>query len=144
MFLLFRTEERTHSLDILCIMNNGLANTKLYVCHTWKKISKTKATKKLSLLIRRIFPLILAILRRFLPLCIVFSPISTATSCQDADFFPGMMYMHLERLERQAGREWNVSEFLQNLVETSIACLKFQANTTWIDIQYTDCYCHQK
>ena len=36
---------------------------------------------------------------------IVFSPISTATSCQDADFFPGMMYMHLERLERQAGRE---------------------------------------
>ena len=40
--------------------------------HTWKKISKTTATKTLSLLIRRIFPLILAISRRFLPLCIVF------------------------------------------------------------------------
>ena len=37
------------------------------------------------------FGLILSILRRFLPLCIVFIPITTATSCQDADFFPGMM-----------------------------------------------------
>ena len=33
------------------------------------------------------FELILAILRRFLPLCNVFSPITPATSCQDADFF---------------------------------------------------------
>ena len=33
------------------------------------------------------FGLILAILRRILPLCIVFIPITTATSCQDADFF---------------------------------------------------------
>ena len=37
------------------------------------------------------FGLILTVLRRFLPLCIVFSPITTATNCQDAVFFPGMM-----------------------------------------------------
>ena len=36
------------------------------------------------------FGLILAVLHRFLLLCIVFSPI---TSCLDADFFPGMMYI---------------------------------------------------
>ena len=42
----------------------------------------------------RIFPLILAILHRILSLYIVFSPITTATSCQDADFFPGKcMYL---------------------------------------------------
>ena len=44
------------------------------------KISLTTATKN---------GMILAIFRRFLPLCIVFSPITTATSCQDAEFFPG-------------------------------------------------------
>ena len=37
------------------------------------------------------FGLILAILRRFLPLCIVFIPITTATICQDADFFPAQV-----------------------------------------------------
>ena len=40
------------------------------------------------------FPLILAILRRFSP-PFVFSPISTAASCQDADFFQGMIYTHI-------------------------------------------------
>ena len=38
--------------------------------------------------------LMLAILRRFLPLGIVFSPKTTATSCQDAAFFPGMMHIY--------------------------------------------------
>ena len=37
------------------------------------------------------FGLILAILSRFSPLCIVFSLITTATSCQDADFFSSMV-----------------------------------------------------
>ena len=30
-------------------------------------------------------------LRCFWPLCIAFGPFTTATSCQDADFFPGMI-----------------------------------------------------
>ena len=33
-------------------------------------------------------------LRRFLALGIVFNPIATATSCQGADFFPGMIYIY--------------------------------------------------
>ena len=44
------------------------------------KIFEMTATKELSLLIRRIFPVISAILRRFLPLCIVFGPITKAYS----------------------------------------------------------------
>ena len=40
------------------------------------------------------FGLILAILRRSLSLRIVFSHITTATSCQDADFFPGMTHTY--------------------------------------------------
>ena len=37
------------------------------------------------------FGLIFAILCRFLPLGVVFYPSTTATSCQDADFFPAMI-----------------------------------------------------
>ena len=52
-----------------------------------------------SLPFRRIFPLVLwlllAILRRFLPLCIVFGPKTTVTSCEDADFFPGMIHTYI-------------------------------------------------
>ena len=33
------------------------------------------------------FGLVSAISRPFLPLCIVFGPLTTATSCQDADLF---------------------------------------------------------
>ena len=40
------------------------------------------------------FGLISIILHRVLPLCIVFSPLTTVTSCQDADFFPGMIHIH--------------------------------------------------
>ena len=41
------------------------------------------------------FGLILTILLRFLPLCIVLSPITTAASCQDADFLPGDIYLYI-------------------------------------------------
>ena len=60
-----------------------------------ENVSKTTAPKKLHMPFRRIFDfgLIWAILRRFLPNCIVFSPITTVTSCQDADFFPAMRYL---------------------------------------------------
>ena len=62
-------------------------------------ISKTTAAQKISLPIRQIFPSILGWFRQFcvffLPLCIVFSPITTGTSCQDADYFPGIVYMYI-------------------------------------------------
>ena len=48
---------------------------------------------------RQIFPFIwgwfFTILRRFLPLFVVFDPSTTATSCQDAYFFPAMIYIHI-------------------------------------------------
>ena len=39
------------------------------------------------------FGLVSAAVLRFLPLCIVFGPLTTTTSCQDTDFFLGMIYI---------------------------------------------------
>ena len=45
---------------------------------------------------RQIFLLFWAdFLRRFLPLFVVFDPSTTATSCQDAYFFPAMIYIYI-------------------------------------------------
>ena len=41
------------------------------------------------------FGLVLTILRRFKPLCVVFGLLSTATCCQVADFFPAMIYIYI-------------------------------------------------
>ena len=79
----------------------------LYIYHTWKNFYNDGNQK-----FRRCFPLILgwfwpfyviswrfasflAILRRFLPRCVVFSHKTTTTSCQDADFFPGMISIYV-------------------------------------------------
>ena len=40
------------------------------------------------------FGLVFQILRRLKPRCVVFGPSTTANSCQDADLFPGMMYIY--------------------------------------------------
>ena len=72
---------------------------------------KNDSNQKLQLVFRRIFPFILGwfwpfyvvfwrfasffnILCCFLPLGVVFSPKTTATSCQDADVFPGTSRGH--------------------------------------------------
>ena len=73
--------------------------TYIYLYHTWKKFQKrTTATKKIHLPFRRIFSLILgwflAILCRFWMFSDVFGQLTTATNCQDADFFPAMIYIH--------------------------------------------------
>ena len=52
---------------------------------TWKNFNNDSNQK-----ISRIFPFDFGNFTSFLPLCIAFSPITTATSCQDADFFPGL------------------------------------------------------
>ena len=61
-----------------------------YISYLVKKLITT-ATKKLHMPYRHFFPfdfgLIFAILRRFLPLCVVSNPSTMASSCQDADFF---------------------------------------------------------
>ena len=54
------------------------------LCHTWKKI-KNDGNQKIPLSFSFDYVFIMAILRPFLCLCIVFIPITTATSCQDAD-----------------------------------------------------------
>ena len=64
----------------------GRARIYIYMCvyvSYLEKNSKTTATKKLDMPFMRIFPLILAILRRFQPLCVVFGRLTMATSCQD-------------------------------------------------------------
>ena len=69
----------------------------VYIYHTWEKNFKNDGNQKIILADKANFSfdfgLILAILRRFLPLSIVFSLITTASSCKDADFFTGMMYI---------------------------------------------------
>ena len=72
-----------------------------------EKNSKTTATNNYT---RRLFGLVLANLHRFMPLCIIFGhltsfnatlrcfwPKTMATSCQDSDFFPGIIYYLFSR-----------------------------------------------
>ena len=65
--------------------------------HTWKKFQK-RQQPKITIGVQEnfffYFGLVLAILCRVLPLGVVFSPKTTATSCQDADVFPGTSRGH--------------------------------------------------
>ena len=60
----------------------------IYLYHTGKK---TTATKNWHLSFLRTFPLILGwfwqITSVFLPICVVYGSLPTATSCEDADFY---------------------------------------------------------
>ena len=59
-----------------------------------KKVNKD-GNQKITYAVKTIFSFDFASSRRFLPLCVVFGPSNTATSCQDADFFPAMMYINI-------------------------------------------------
>ena len=64
--------------------------------HTLKKIIND-GNQKITLAVNGNFSsdfgVVFAISRRFLPLCVIFGPSTMATSCQDADFFPGMLHI---------------------------------------------------
>ena len=60
-----------------------------------EKISKTTATENYPCWLGEFFHWFCQCCVVFLPLCIVFSPTTTATSCQDADFSPCMIYIYI-------------------------------------------------